>query len=64
MTTFTEFDDNEDIVSPGKWRKLNLVRAPFFLPPPVLLLDEKSPAAPDKHLGVWRVAALPERYEV
>jgi SAM-dependent methyltransferase len=64
LTTFTEFGDNEDIVSPGKWRKLNLVRAPFFLPPPVRLLDEKSPAAPDKHLGVWRVADLPESYEI
>lgn len=64
LTTFTEFADNDDIVSPGKWRKLNLVRAPFFLPPPLRLLDEKSPAAPDKHLGVWRVADLPERYEV
>ena len=64
LTTFIEFGVNEDIVSPGKWRKLNMTRAPFFLPPPIHSLDEKSPAAPDKHLAVWRVADLPDRYEV
>lgn len=64
LTTFVDFDENEDIVSPGKWRKLNLMLAPFFLPQPIYLLDEKSPAAPDKRMAVWRVADLPDRYEV
>lgn len=64
LTTFTEFGENEDIVSPGKWRKLNLMHAPFLLPQPIHLLDEKSPAAPDKYLAVWRVADLPDRYDV
>lgn len=64
LTTFVEFGENEDIVSPGKWRKLNLMHAPFFLPAPIHSLDEKSPAAPDKHLAVWRVADLPGQYAV
>lgn len=64
LTTFTEFGENEDIVSPGKWRKLNLQLAPFLLPQPIQWLDEKSPAAPDKHLAVWRVADLPDQYDL
>jgi hypothetical protein len=63
LTTFADFGENADIVAPGKWRKLNFMLAPFSLPPPLHVLDEKSPAAPDKRLAVWRVADLPDHYE-
>ena len=61
-TTFTEHDDNRDIVD-GDWRLLNLQAEPFNLPRPVALLNEGCREAggtyDDKSLGVWRIAELP-----
>jgi SAM-dependent methyltransferase len=60
-TTFTGRERNDDIPT-GKWRAVNLQRAPFNLPEPVELFDEAHPSAEfaDKHLGLWRVTDLPE----
>ena len=61
-TTFTDHDDNRDIVD-GDWRLLNLQAEPFNLPPPAALLNEGCSEAggtyDDKSLGVWRIADLP-----
>jgi hypothetical protein len=60
-TTHVHTERNKDIVT-GEWRRLNLQAAPFFLPEPLLLIDERStnPAGGDKHLGLWRVSDIPE----
>lgn len=65
LTTFPERPLNADIPA-GKWRPLNLRRAPFALPPPLRLVveqcTEKNGRYADKALGLWRrtdlVAAL------
>jgi hypothetical protein len=61
-TTFTDHDDNRDIVD-GDWRLLNLQAKPFNLPQPSALLNEGCREAggtyDDKSLGVWRIADLP-----
>jgi len=57
LTTFPTRDANTDIAT-GKWRPLNLERAPFNLPPPRRLLvegcTEKEGRFADKALGLWR----------
>jgi len=60
-TTFVGRECNEDIPT-GKWRAVNLQRAPFDLPAPIELFDEGHPSSDfsDKHLALWRVADLPE----
>jgi hypothetical protein len=61
-TTFTDHDDNRDVVD-GDWRLLNLQARPFNLPPPAALLNEGCREAggtyDDKSLGVWRIIDLP-----
>lgn len=58
-TTNTQLEHNKDIVT-GEWRRLNLQIAPFSLPAPLRVIDEKcpNPASPDKHLALWRIADL------
>ncbi len=60
-TTFVGREQNEDIPT-GKWRAINLQGAPFHLPEPLQLFDEAHPSADfrDKHLGLWKVADLPD----
>ncbi len=60
-TTFVDRERNQDIPT-GKWRAVNLQRTPFDLPEPLELFDEAHPSVDfsDKHLGLWRVADLPE----
>lgn len=52
---------NEDITT-GAWRPLDLTLPPFNLPKPIMLIEEESQYAPDrhfgKHLGVWQFADL------
>jgi SAM-dependent methyltransferase len=66
-TTFLDRQVNTDIVD-GDWRPLNLMRAPFLLPPPhsVILEDcmEEGGAYADKALAVWRVSDLPTELAV
>jgi SAM-dependent methyltransferase len=60
-TTFVDRASNDDI-RVGRWRPLNLERAPFDLPPPLRLMDEECPEPTnrDKRLGLWRIDALPD----
>jgi hypothetical protein len=61
LTTFIGDRVNTDIEL-GNWRPLNLVKPPFCLPPPELILvegcTEEAGAYADKALGVWPVKAL------
>ena len=54
---------NDEIVL-GDWRPLNLVRAPFELPEPVALVDERLSGEAEqwsnKRLALWRLADLGE----
>lgn len=56
MTTFPETAKNEDILT-GEWRPINFERAPFNLPPPLRLINERCAedggAYADKSLGLW-----------
>jgi Methyltransferase domain len=56
MTTFPDFSPNHDIIS-GDWRPLNLEIAPFNLPKPVRVINEKCREGggvfADKSLGLW-----------
>lgn len=60
-TTFTRFNNNHDIVT-GDWRPLNLRHAPFNLPAPLEIIDEKcsegNGAFSDKSLGLWKTRDL------
>jgi len=57
-TTFTDRKNNLDIPT-GAWRPINLQIAPFNLPPPLRLIDEKCTVTEgkyaDKHLGLWKI---------
>lgn len=62
-TVYPATPANEDILT-GQWRALDLTKPPFDLPPPVRLIAEgaaREPGqGPDKHLGLWRAADLPD----
>jgi len=64
-TTFPDHKKNEDICT-GDWRPLNLVLAPFHLPPPLLLINEQCAEGdgrfPDKSLGLWNVKDIPRSF--
>jgi hypothetical protein len=57
-TTFPTRQENLPIPT-GKWRPLNLERAPFFLPPPLTILNEgcteNGGEYADKSLGLWEL---------
>ena len=57
MTTFPGQDNNQDIIT-GGWRPLNFEKAPFNLPPPLFVLNERCTemdgAFADKSLAVWK----------
>ena len=59
--TFVDRLENADIPT-GDWRPLNLERAPFLLPPPSAVLDERCHHTggiyADKRLALWALAAL------
>ena len=60
-TTFPEEPDNEEIQT-GDWRPIDLCKAPFDFPKPLMLLKEHCTEADglfgDKSLGLWRVEEL------
>lgn len=60
-TTFPGHTVNDDIPT-GSWRPINLQRPPYNFPKPLRLIDERcpDPAYADKHLGLWRVADIPQ----
>ncbi|MCA1990538.1 MAG: hypothetical protein LDL41_00605 [Coleofasciculus sp. S288] len=57
-TTFPDCEENEDITT-GDWRLLNLEKPPFNFPKPLQLLNEQCSEGggqfQDKSLGLWRV---------
>ncbi len=59
-TTFTDRDANEDLF--GIWRTLNLQKAPYNLPMPVRMINEKCTEGnkkfTDKSLGLWKLADI------
>ena len=59
--TFIDRDANADIMT-GDWRPLNLERAPFSLPAPSLVLDERCEHTDgiyrDKRLSLWELARI------
>jgi len=61
-TTFPEHEENVDILT-GEWRPLNLQKAPFNFPEPLLLINENCTEDggqfADKSLGLWRISDLP-----
>lgn len=67
-TTFPAQPANRDLESTRgskpKWRPLNLQLPPYNFPAPLELINEhcteKNGRYPDKSLGLWRVADLPE----
>lgn len=58
-TTFPNHEENIDITT-GDWRVLNLEKAPFNFPKPILLIHEgfKHADFGDKSLGLWRISDL------
>ncbi len=62
-TTYPESFSNTDI-STGQWRAIDLTRVPYNLPAPERLIAEgcasEKGQQPDKSLGLWRVADLPD----
>jgi len=64
-TTFTDRTSNKDLALFTRniaWRPLNLELAPFLLPPPIKLINEKCSEAGgefgDKSIGIWKIADL------
>jgi len=60
-TTFTRLETNEDIIT-GRWRPLNLQKAPFYFPDPIRIINEECTERDgrysDKSLGLWNIADL------
>lgn len=63
-TTFTDRKSNTPIPT-GLWRPLNLQAAPFFLPPPLAIINEKcsesAGAYSDKSLALWNISDIANR---
>jgi hypothetical protein len=60
-TTFPECHENEDITT-GDWRILNLELAPFNFPAPIKIINEKCTEGDgtyaDKSLALWKISDL------
>ena len=60
-TSFTDRQDNKDIIT-GEWRPLNLQIAPFSLPKPIRIINEKctqkKSSYADKSLGLWKISDI------
>ncbi len=60
-TTFPECDENNDITT-GDWRIIDLEKPPFNFPKPLFLLNENCTEGEgtykDKSLGLWKVSDL------
>ncbi len=59
-TTFSARHANRNIET-GGWRTLNLVRAPFCFPAPLVAISDfcPDPEYADKRLGLWSLQELP-----
>jgi SAM-dependent methyltransferase len=62
-TIYPTTAQNEDILT-GQWRAIDLTRAPFNLPAPLRMIAEGAAdqrgQGPDKNLGLWKIADLPD----
>ncbi len=60
-TSFTDRQDNRDIIT-GEWRMLNLQTAPFSLPKPIRIINERCTQGKlsytDKSLGLWKISDI------
>jgi len=60
-TTFPECQQNEDITT-GDWRIINLEKPPFNFPSPLKIINEKCTEGDgsyaDKSLGLWKISDL------
>ncbi len=60
-TNFTKCAENKDILT-GQWRALNLHLAPFFMPPPIVTVNEDCPSGEGrlaaKSLSLWKIDEL------
>ena len=60
-TSFIDRQDNKDIIT-GEWRPLNLQIAPFSLPKPIRIINEKctqgKSSYTDKSLGLWKISDI------
>lgn len=60
-TTLTEHAENVDIIT-GRWRPLNLQKAPFHWPEPIRTINEGCTQSEgrhhDKSLGLWRISDI------
>lgn len=65
-TVFVNVTENEDI-STGQWRELDVRKAPFNLPEPVRFLDEGASdmrgQRAGKMLGLWEIANMTGSFE-
>lgn len=59
-TVFTKRKVNKNI-SMGGWRPINLMREPFHLPKPLLVINEQCDDIrySDKSLALWRISDIP-----
>ena len=54
-TTFPNVEQNDNIIT-GRWRKLNLEKAPFSFPKPLMLIHENNETNEHlKSMGIWIV---------
>lgn len=62
LTTFTGGHHGNSDTGTGGWRPLNLEKAPFLLPSPLVLINEDCGECGgvyrDKSIGIWPVGAL------
>jgi hypothetical protein len=60
-TTFVDWPRNHEATT-GSWRPLNLRLPPFNLPEPIAIASERGSEEPypDKSLGLWRLADIPD----
>lgn len=62
-TTYPDIQENKKPAVKDRWRPLNMTLAPFFLPTPIMLLNDSWPANKidvTKKIGIWKTADLKE----
>ena len=63
LTTHFSGDRTNHDIRTGQWRPLNLTRAPFHFPPPLMIIDERCTEGNgeyrDKCMALWRLKDLP-----
>lgn len=60
LLTTSHLGRNRDIERPGQWRQLNLMTAPFHLPPPLEQVDDWIEGHPRRIVGLWSAEQIQE----